>query len=195
MVVRSVCLERNVQVCKVLCECLCVLYDLMSVILICLRVRFLESQCFCSHDVRERTAQDHRAALVHVVSEFFLAENHCAAWTAQSLVRRRRYDVSPFHRVFVACEDFSCDEACEVRHIDHQYCSALVGDFPESLEVDCARICRISCEEDERLHFHRLLFDCVVVEESSFLVNAVRMRFEHSCRDVHLVSVCEVSAA
>ena len=103
------------------------------------------------------------------------------------------YNVCPFYRIIVACENLTRNKTCEVSHIYHENCSALVCNFAEALEVDFAWVSRETCQKNKRFYFHSLLFDCVVVEEASFLINTVWMRFKHAGRNVHFISVSKVT--
>ena len=103
------------------------------------------------------------------------------------------YNVCPFYRIVVACENLTRNKTSEVSHIYHENCSALVCNFAEALEVDFSRVSRETCKQDERLYFHSLLFDCVVVEETSFLINSVWVTFKHAGRNVHFISVSKVT--
>ena len=89
---------------------------------------------------------------------------------------------------------FACNETRKVRHVDHEHGAALVRDLAEPFEIDLAWVSGKACKQNERLYFHRLFFDRVVVEQSAFFIDRVRNAFEHLCRNVHAVSVREVSA-
>jgi len=77
------------------------------------------------------------------------------------------------HRVFVALEDLPGDQAGEVRHVDHEGGTDLVGDFRHPGEVHPARIGRITGHQDERLELPDGRGDGVVVEQASLRIGAV----------------------
>ena len=146
------------------------------------------------HDVRERSAEHHRAAAVDVAGELLLREHQTAPRPAQRLVRRGGGDVRVRHRVLVAGEHLAGHEAGEVRHVDHQGRADLVGDLAHLGEVHPARVRRVAGHEHQRLELLGLRPHRVVVEELGLRVGAVRLLVEHLAADVRAEAVGEMPA-
>ena len=146
------------------------------------------------HHVRERAAQDHRAATVDRRGVLLLGQHQAAARAAQRLVGRGRGDVRVRHRVLVAGEDLAGDQPGEVRHVDHQGRADLVGDLAHLGEVHAAGVRRVAGHQHQRLELTRLRGDLVVVEQPGHGVGAVLLLVEHLAADVGPEAVGQVAA-
>ena len=146
------------------------------------------------HHVRERAAEDHRAAAVDRRCVLLLRQHQPAARAPQRLVRGRGGDVRVRDRVLVAGEDLARHQAGEVRHVDHQGGADLVGDLAHLREVHPARVRRVAGHEHQRLELARLRGHLVVVEQPGLGVGAVLLLVEHLAADVGAEAVRQVAA-
>ena len=159
----------------------------------------LRAQCLAERDglrrddVHERAALDAREdGLVELLAELcILAEDHAAARAAQRLVRRRRDDVGVRDRARVKA---SGDEAGDVRNVDHEVGTDLVGDLCEAREVDDARVGGCAGDNHLRLAFLSLLLERVVVDALRLLVDTVRHDLEVLAAHVDRAAVRQVTA-
>ena len=70
-----------------------------------------------------------------------------------------------------------CYKTCNVSHIYHKVSSYRIGDFPHSLEINCAAVCRCACYDQLRLALLSDSLACIIIEKT-VLIYAVRYRFE-----------------
>ncbi|CAB4721675.1 unannotated protein [freshwater metagenome] len=168
--------------------------DLLGVDLEARLARLGEGDGLGRHDVRQRTPQHHRAAPVDGGRVLLRGEHHAAARATQGLVGGRGDDVGVGHRVLVAGEDLARDETGEVRHVDHQGGTDLVGDLAHLGEVHPARVGGVAGHQDQRLELARLGGDHVVVEQAGLGVGAVLLLVEHLAADVGAEAVGQVTA-
>ena len=144
-------------------------------------------------DVLQRTAlaaREDRLVEVELLVGFLVAEDHAAAGTAKGLVRGGRDDV----RVRNGARMEACgDEAGDVRHVDPEDGTALVGDLTEALEVDDARVRGGTGDDHPRLLFHSDSLEFIVVDVT-FVVDAVRDDVEEETGEVDGRTVGQVTA-
>ena len=86
------------------------------------------------------------------------------------------------------------DEACEVRHVDHEIGADAVGDLAEAFEVPEPRIGRAAGDDQFRLHLLHTPFDLVHVDGVVVLAHRVVLRVEPFAGDVHGRAVRQVAA-
>ena len=82
----------------------------------------------------------------------------------------------------------------EVRHIDHQEGSDLVGDLAHAGEVKLTRIGAAAADDHLRLHLNSLGFELVVVDGLGVFANLVSGDVVELAGEVELVAVGEVAA-
>src|ERR1019366_6527039 len=145
------------------------------------------------HHVGQRAAQYHRAALVDVLGELVVAQDHPAPGAAQRLVCGAIDDVGVWHGVEVAGEDFPGDQAGEVRHVDQQGRAGLVGDVPHEREVDPPGVGGVAAYQDQRPELAGGGAQGVVGEQAGGRVGAVAALLEHLAGDVGPDPVGEVA--
>ena len=147
-----------------------------------------------SHDVRQGTAQHHRAAAVDVTRVVLGRQHQAAARAAQRLVGGGGHHLGEGHRVLVAREHLARHQAGEVGHVDHQHRADGIGDLPHLREVDAARIGGVSGDDDQRFELGGLRGEGVVVQQPGFGVRAVGALVEHLARHVRPEPVGQVPA-
>ena len=86
------------------------------------------------------------------------------------------------------------DEPGEVRHVDHQQGTDLVGDRAEALEVELARVGRPAGEHELRAALLRDPLDLVHVDQRALAIHLVGGDVVQAARDVDLHPVREVAA-
>ncbi|OEI67447.1 molybdenum cofactor biosynthesis enzyme [Curtobacterium sp. ER1/6] len=111
--------------------------------------------------------------------------------TGERLVHRRRHHVGVRQRRRVQARG---DEPGEVRHVDPERGTDLVGDLAELREVELARVRRPAGDEDLRLVLDRLRADVVVVDLEGLRVDAVRHGVVDAAGEVELHAVGQVAA-
>src|SRR5690606_34168813 len=89
------------------------------------------------------------------------AHDHAAARSAQRLVRRRRDEVRMRYRAWVQT---CCHETCDMRHVDHEQRAYVLRDLAELLEVDDARICAGTGDDQARAMLEGCFADFFVVD-------------------------------
>ena len=90
--------------------------------------------------------------------------------------------------------DVSGDQAGEMRHVDEERGAAVVRDRAEPFEIDRARICRPTGDDQLRSVRRRQAFDLAVVDEAVLAAHAVMLRVEPFTRKVGGGPVTEMSA-
>ncbi|PQM44512.1 hypothetical protein C1Y40_05332 [Mycobacterium talmoniae] len=144
--------------------------------------------------MRQRAAQQHRAASVDGVGVLRDGQDQPAARPAQRLVRRGGGDVGVRHRILVAGEHLAGHQPGEVRHVHHQRGAHLVGDLAHRGEVDPPRVGGVAGNQDQRPEFAGGGRERIVVQQLGFRVGAVAALVEHFPGDVGPEAVREVSA-
>lgn len=86
------------------------------------------------------------------------------------------------------------DEPGEVRHVDPQLGTDLVGDGTERREVEMARVCRPSGDDDLRTVLESLVAHDVHVDQEGLGIDAVGDRVVELAREVELHAVREMAA-
>ena len=113
-----------------------VFHDLTLIRLKFVAHRFLEADGLAGDYVHERSAlSSGEHCAVYLLFKLILAQDYCAARPSECFVGRACYDVGVRHGAGV---NAGCDKAADVRHIDHEVCSYLVGDLAHFLKVDYA---------------------------------------------------------
>src|SRR5437762_4508240 len=107
-------------------------------------------------------------------------------------MRRRRHDMSERHRVVVPLENAAGHEPCEMRHLDHEHGTDLVGYLAELREVDLSRVRAVSREEHERLYLACLPTNLVEIEQHRRAVDGVHVCIEELARVVVTIAMCQV---
>ena len=142
--------------------------------------------------VHQRTAlgeREHR--LVDPLRQLRAAEDHAAARPAQHLVRGGADHVGVRHRRRYRAAG---DQADDVRGVDHQVCTDLVGDVPERAEVDQARVRRRTTDDHLRPVREGEVAYLVVVDRLGVLADVVPDGAVPAPGKVDLAAVGEVPA-
>ena len=87
--------------------------------------------------LRERALDRREVGRIDLRRQLEATEDHAAAGPAQGLVGRRRHDVGVGEGARVQAGG---DEAGDVRHVDHEQGTDLVGDGCHALELDDPRV-------------------------------------------------------
>ena len=169
-----------------------VLYDLFLISLEFGLESFAEANRLCGDGVHERTAlcagED---CLVDLLCEFFSAEDHTAARTAEGLVSGGGNDVSVGNGVGVkTCSN----ETCNVSHVNHEVCANFLCDCAHLFEIDCAGVSGSACNDELGLAFKSNLTECFVVDLAVSGIYAVGNEVVVAAGDVNGRTVGQVTA-
>ena len=160
----------------------------------CLGAGLRQGDGLGSHDVRQGTAQHHRAAAVDVTRVVLGRQHQAAARAAQRLVGGGSHHLGERHRILVAREHLACHQAGEVGHVDHQYSANGIGDLPHLREIDATRVGGVAGDDHQRFELGGLCSERIVVQQPGFGVRAVGALMEHLSRYVGSESVGQVPA-
>ena len=192
MVVRAAGDEADALAGEFLCHGLGVEHDLVLIRLEFVGQRLLEADCLARDDVLQRAAlRAGKDGLVDSLRVLLAAQDHATARAAQRLVRRGGHEVGVRHRGRVLARG---DQTGNVRHIDHQQAASLVGDVAQPGKVDDARIGGRARDDEFGLHFKRLTFKRVVVDDLFLLRHAIRHEVEVLTGHVDRAAVRQMAA-
>ena len=107
-------------------------------------------------------------------------------------MRRRRDDVRVGDGVVVAGMHLAGDQPREVRHVDHERGTDLIGDLPQDPEVHEPRVGAVTGDQDQRPFLVGPPPDLVVVEEKRLRIDAVGAVAEQLPGDVRAEAVGQV---
>ncbi len=108
-----------------------------------------------------------------------IGQDHPAAWAAQSLVRGGRGRMGMGERAGIFT---SCDQACEMRHIDEQIGPHAVRNLSEPRKVDLARNRGSTGDDHLWLVLSRQGRDLIIVNVERIAAHAVLYRIEPLAR-------------
>ena len=87
-----------------------------------------------------------------------------------------------------------CDKAADMRHIDHEVCSDLVGYLTHFLKVNYAGISACACYYDLRLALARYLHSLFIIDHLGLGIDAVEAGVKILAGDRRLRAVRQMSA-
>ena len=116
------------------------------------------------------------------IVEVLTQQDDTTARTAQGLVGRRGYDVSPFHGVL---QQSGSNQTGGVSHVDHQQGSHLVGNLAHALVVPFAAVGRATADNQLRLVLDGQLLHLVIVHAACLLVQVVAHGLVQDTARVH----------
>ncbi len=70
-----------------------------------------------------------------------------------------------------------CNKSCDMSHIYHKDCSALVSYLSELCKIDCSCISRSSCDDHAGFALHCKFFECVIIYKA-VIIDSVRTDIE-----------------
>ena len=169
-----------------------VFHDLALIRLKFLAHRFLEADGLAGNYVHERSALgsgEHCA--VYLLFKLILAQDYCTARPSEGLVGRACNNVGIGYGAGV---NAGCDKAADMRHIDHEVCSDLVGYLTHFLKVNYAGISACACYYDLRLALACYLHCLLVVDRLCFGIDAIETCIKILAGDRRLRAVRQVSS-
>ncbi len=177
---------------KRLAECFGIGDDLLLVLAEFRLKRFKEADGLGGDHVHERAAlnsREHR--FVERLGKLRFAEHHAASRASQRLVGGGGNKVGVRYGTWMQPRR---DEACDVRHIDHQQRAGFFGDLPESFKVDRSRIGACAGHNQLGLVLHGQAFKLVVVDGFGFLAHPVGDNVVELAGEIERMSVRQVAA-
>ena len=155
---------------------------------------FLEGNGFRRNHMHERPAlvarKDGKIQFLFNIRVGFCQEQ-AGPGAPQGLVGRSRRHVRDVDRAWIQP---GSDQAGHVGDVGHQVCADLVGNFPESLPVQPARVRGKAGHDQLRPVFQRKLFRGVIINLAGVRIQAVLHRLVDSAGDVDRGPMCQVAA-
>ncbi len=134
-------------------------------------------------------AREDRA--IDVFGQRLLAQDQCATWAAQTLMRSRGHDIGEWHGAGV---DAGSDQSSDMRDVGHEARADAVGDLTEALPVDETRIRRCAGDDEPRLVLAGQRRDAIVVDDLRGRVHAVVDEAVELAREAHRAAMGQVPA-
>ena len=146
---------------------------------------FSETNCLGGNHMHQRAALSSREnrRIDFFCNIFIVSQNHAAAGTAQSLVRRCCYHIGIFQRIRM---DAAGNQTGKMRHIHHQISSDFIGNFPKTLKINPPRISRPARDNQFGLVFQSQALNPVIINQPGLFTNAVLNRLQPFSRKRNL---------
>ena len=152
---------------------------------------FMKADSLGRDDLHERPSLNAGEDLsINLLGILFLAEDEAGTGSTETLMRGCRDKVGDRNGILM---DTTCNEACDVRHINEEVGSDGVGNLTESHKVDLARVGGSAGREHLRANFLGLLGKGIIVDTAIVLRDAVVGDLVELAGEVGLVSVGEVT--
>ena len=170
----------------------CVADDLRGVVAEAGLERFAEGHGLRRHDVHKRAALlSGEDGPVHASGVLLLAQDHAGARAAQSFVRGSGDDLRVRHGRGMRA---TCNQACEVRHVDEQKGADFIRDGAHAREIEGPGIGAAAADDELGLFPARDFGELVVVDDLGVLAHAVGGDAIELAGEVELVAVREMAA-
>src|SRR5690625_1398076 len=104
---------------------------------------------------------------------------------------RRRDKVSMWYRVWMKSSSNKTSNMC---HINHEHCSNIIRNLPQSFKVNRSRVCTSPRNENTWTMFDRELLDFIIINQERVRVNPVTDEIVQYARCINRTTMGQMSA-